>query len=89
VAHSALLTNHGLALLCIAENPRIRIRDIAATVGITERAAQRIVAELIEEGFVVRSRDGRRNRYAVRSDAPVTVPSKREVEVGALISALS
>ena len=59
------LTNHGLALLCIAEDPGVRMRDIATQVEITERAAQRIVAELIEAAYLDRERVGRRNRYTI------------------------
>ena len=82
------LTNHGLALLCIAEDPRIRMRDIATAVDITERAAQRIVADLIDAGYVSRRRDGRRNEYSVRTDLPLTLPNQRDVDLGALLAVL-
>ena len=82
------LTNHGLALLCIAEDTRIRIRDIATAVGITERAAQRIVADLIDAGYVARRRDGRRNQYDVRTDLPLTLPNQRDVDLGSLLGVL-
>jgi hypothetical protein len=82
------LTNHGLALLCIAEDSRIRIRDIAVAVDITERAAQRIVADLIEAGYVDRRRDGRRNEYAVRTDLPLALPNQRDVDLGSLLAVL-
>ena len=84
----AFLTNHGLVLLCIADDPRARMRDIAATVGITERAAQRIVADLIEAGYVIRARDGRRNRYEVRIDLKVALPAQRDVDLGSLLKVL-
>jgi DNA-binding IclR family transcriptional regulator len=84
----AFLTNHGLVLLCIAEDPRMRMREIAATVRITERAAQRIVADLIETGYVDRARDGRRNRYTVRRDLPITLPSQRDIELNSLLTVL-
>jgi DNA-binding MarR family transcriptional regulator len=84
----ALLTNHGLVLLCIAEDSRVRIRDIAAHVGITERAAQRIVADLIEGGYVSRRRDGRRNEYSIRSDQRLALPNQRDTEIGALLKTL-
>ena len=84
----ALLTNHDAALLCIAEDPRIRMREIAATVQITERAAQRIVADLIEAGYVERSRDGRRNLYTVRRDLPITVSKQRHIDLNALLAVL-
>jgi hypothetical protein len=82
------LTNHGAVLLCIAEDPRIRMRDIAATVGITERAAQRIVADLIQAGYVLRRRNGRRNTYTVQTHLPVALPAERDIELQALLSVL-
>jgi DNA-binding IclR family transcriptional regulator len=83
----SFLTNHGLALLCIAQDPTQRMRDIAATLDITERAAQRIVGELVQAGYIDRTREGRRNSYTVRIDSPVTLPS-RELEIGSLLSVL-
>ena len=88
MAPFAFLTNHGLTLLCIAEDPRIRMREIAATVQITERSAQRIVSDLIDAGYVDRARDGRRNTYTVRGDLPITLPSQRDVDLNALLSVL-
>jgi predicted ArsR family transcriptional regulator len=84
----AFLTNHGSVLLCIAEDSRVRMRDIAATVQITERAAQRIVADLIDSGYVERSRDGRRNLYTVRRDLPIELPQRRDIDLNALLSVL-
>jgi DNA-binding Lrp family transcriptional regulator len=84
----AFLTNHGLTLLCIAEDPEIRMRDIARRVDITERAAQRLVSDLIAAGYVDRTRAGRRNIYAVRDDLPIRLPSERDVELGALLKVL-
>jgi len=66
-----LLTNHGLALLCVARDPGARIRDIAECVGVTERAAHRIVCELCAAGYITRTRNGRRNAYEVHPDAPL------------------
>jgi DNA-binding MarR family transcriptional regulator len=63
VAEWSFLTNHARALLCIARDPGVRLRDIAATLGITERTAFGIVADLTEAGYVLKTRDGRRNRY--------------------------
>ena len=65
------LTNHAHVLLCIARDPGIRVRDLAQRVGVTERAAQRIVADLIAAEYLERTRDGRRNRYHVRADLPL------------------
>jgi hypothetical protein len=83
-----LLTNHGLALSCIAHDPGVRMRDIAADVEITERAAQRIVADLIDAGYLGRERVGRRNRYTVRAGSPTSVPTRRNVDLNALLHVL-
>ena len=77
-----------LVLLCIAHDPRVRMRDIAGAVDITERAAQRIVAELIEFGYITRTREGRRNRYAVRTDLPLVLPTARDLDLGSLLTVL-
>ena len=82
------LTNHAHVLVCIAEDPDIRGRDIAARVGITERAAQAIVADLVAEGYVTRTRVGRRNRYEVRTDAPLRHPLEHDHTVGELLVTL-
>jgi DNA-binding Lrp family transcriptional regulator len=84
----AFLTNHGLVLLSIAEDPTARIRDLAATVNITERAAQRIVSELIDAGYVERTRVGRRNEYTVRLDLPIALPAQRDVDLESLLTVL-
>ena len=83
----AFLTNHGLALLCIADDPGVRMRDIAAEVDITERAAQRIVAELIDAGYLDRERVGRRNRYTVRTDLQL-LPASRDLDLNSLLKVL-
>ncbi len=84
----SFITNHGLALLCIAEDPRARMRDIAATLEITERAAQRIVADLVSAGYIERTREGRRNAYTVRLDLPVALPNQRDIDLGSLMQVL-
>lgn len=84
----SFLTNHGLALLCVAQDPRARIRDIAGSIGITERAAQRIVADLIETGYIDRAREGRRNVYTVNRDLRLALPSQRDVDLNALLDVL-
>lgn len=66
----------------------MRLREIASTIQITERATQRIVADLISAGYVDRTRTGRRNSYTVRTDLPVLLPSQRDVELSALLSVL-
>lgn len=82
------VTNHTQVLLCIARDPDVRLRDIAETVEITERAAQRIVADLAEAGYVTRKRVGRRNRYVVNHQAKMRHPSQRDHEVGDLLKLL-
>lgn len=79
-----LLTNHGHVLVCIAARPEIRIREIAAQTGITERAAQRIIGELEEAGFLSHTRVGRRNRYEVDTHRKSGHPLERHLDVSAL-----
>ena len=64
------LTNHFYVLRCLAREPSMRLREVAETIGITERAVQRIVSELEGAGFLVRAREGRRNRYVIRDGKP-------------------
>jgi len=82
------LTNHAHVLVCIAEEPDIRGRDIATRVGITERAAQSIIADLVADGYVIRSREGRRNRYEVIPDVPLRHPLEDEHTIGELLATL-
>ena len=84
----AFLTNHGKTLLLIAQDRRIRMRDIADRLEITERATQRIVADLANAGYIDREREGRRNRYAVRTDVPLGLPIQRDVDIGSLLGVL-
>lgn len=86
--HWDFLTNHAHVLVCVARDPGIRLRDIAAAIGITERAAHRIVSELVDEGYVLREREGRRNRYQVKPNLPLRHPLSGESEVGDLLEAL-
>jgi predicted transcriptional regulator len=74
--------------LVIARDPTVRLRDIATTLDITERAAQRIVTELVEEGYLTRKREGRRNTYKVHSDRPMRAKQVRETEVGDFLELL-
>jgi predicted transcriptional regulator len=83
------VTSHTQVLLCLARNPEIRIRDVAALTGITERAAQRIIADLVEAGFVERTRVGRRNQYVVRTDLKMRHPLQQDYEIGELLDLLS
>jgi DNA-binding MarR family transcriptional regulator len=82
------LTNHAHVLVCVARDPGARLRDIAAAVGITERAAHRIVSELVDEGYLVRERQGRRNHYQVKAKLPLRHPLAGEREVGELLGVL-
>ena len=82
------LTNHGRALLCIAEDPGARLRDIATTLGITERAAYGIIVDLAEAGYVVKGKDGRRNRYRVQAHLPLRGALGRELPVGDVLDLL-
>jgi len=82
------LTNHAQVLLCLAENPDIRLRDVASRIGITERAAQRILAELVDSGYVETSRVGRRNRYTVDRDHAMRHTQQLGHGIGALIDAM-
>jgi DNA-binding IclR family transcriptional regulator len=83
------LTNHAQVLLCLADTPDIRLRDVAERVGITERATQRILADLIEAGYVKTERMGRRNRYTVDRQHAMRHSAQLGHRVGALLEALS
>jgi DNA-binding Lrp family transcriptional regulator len=85
----SFLTNHARVLICVAQDPGIRLREIGDAVGITERAAHRIVGELADAGYVSRQRVGRRNRYAIRSDLPVPDSLDRDRRVGDLLAVLT
>lgn len=82
------LSNHGNVLLCLARDPKIRISEISDTVGIGERAAQKIVADLVADGYVVRTKEGRRNRYQINPRARLRHPLFADLEIGRLINAL-
>jgi predicted transcriptional regulator len=83
------LTNHAQVLLCVAATPDIRLRDVADHVGITERATQRILSELVAAGYVRATREGRRNRYIVDREHAMRHTAQRGYEIGALLEALS
>src|SRR2546423_3459120 len=82
------LSNHTQVLLCLHRDPNARFRDIAQSVGITERAAQRIVADLIESGYVESERVGRRNHYRIRTDIAMRHPAQDGHEIGKLLQLL-
>jgi DNA-binding IscR family transcriptional regulator len=89
MAEWTFLTNHAHVLLCIARDPDIRLRDVASFVGITERAAQRIVTELVDAGYLDRTREGRRNRYLLNTDVPLRHPLDRNHAIGDIIDVLN
>jgi len=80
------LTNHGHVLLCLAQSPELRLRDVAEQVGVTERAVQRIVADLEEGGYLTRHRSGRQNAYEFDSERPMRHPIEARSTVRALIA---
>jgi DNA-binding IclR family transcriptional regulator len=82
------VTSHTQVLLCLARDPNVRLRDVAETVGITERAAQRILGDLVEAGYVERERIGRRNHYTVNAALAMRHSSQRNLEVGQLLDLL-
>jgi hypothetical protein len=83
------LTNHAQVLVCIANDPGVRLREIGEQVGITERAAHRIVVDLGAAGYITRQRNGRRNQYTINADLPVHDPIAREHNLGQLLKILS
>jgi DNA-binding transcriptional ArsR family regulator len=89
VATWSFLTNHGRALVCIAQNPDIRLREIATELGITERHAYAIVTDLTDAGYVVKEREGRRNRYQVQSHMALPELPDREQAIGDVLGVLT
>ena len=85
----SFLTNHAQVLLCIAQDPDIRLREIGDAVGITERAAHRIVVELAGAGYISRKRNGRRVLYTIKSHLPVPDRVAREQRIGDLLAVLA
>jgi DNA-binding IclR family transcriptional regulator len=82
------LTNHALVLLCVAHDPEMRLRDIAASLDITERSAFGIVSDLVEGGYLVKEKDGRRNRYYIQAHLPLPEAVARERTVGEVLALL-
>jgi hypothetical protein len=82
------LTNHARVLLCVAHDPGARLRDIATSLNITERSAFGIIADLVEAGYVVKEKDGRRNRYHIQAHLPLPEPAGREHTVGEVLALL-
>ena len=84
----SLLTNHARVLLCIAHDPGARLRDIAASLGITERSVYGIVTDLTAAGYVVKRRDGRRNLYQIQAHLPLPEPASQEPAIGEVLALL-
>ena len=82
------MTNHARVLLCVAHDPGARLRDIAASLGITERSAFGIITDLVEAGYVVKEKDGRRNRYHIQAHLPLSEPASRERTIGEVLALL-
>jgi predicted ArsR family transcriptional regulator len=82
------LTSHGRVLLCIARDPGVRLRDVAARLGITERSAHAIVGDLVATGYVVKHKHGRRNRYQIQAHMPLPEPASQEPAIGDVLAML-
>jgi predicted ArsR family transcriptional regulator len=89
VANWTFLTTHARVLLLVARDPGVRLRDIAASLDITERTAFGVITDLVEAGYVVKEKDGRRNRYHVQAHLPLPEPTTRERTVGEVLALLS
>ncbi len=83
------LTNHARVLLCIARDPGVRLRDIAASLGITERSAHGFVTDLTAAGYVLKQKDGRRNRYQIQAHMPLREPASQEPAIGEVLALLA
>ncbi len=89
MANWTFLTNHARVLLCIANDPGVRLRDIAARLGITERSAYGIVTDLTEAGYIVKRKDGRRNRYQIQTHLPLPEATSRDRTLGEVLALLA
>ena len=89
VAQWQLLSNHGRVLVSVARDPGLRLRDIAQICDITERSAHRIVSELVDQGYLIRRRNGSRNHYEIRPDVPIHDPLLGEHWVGEVLAVLA
>jgi hypothetical protein len=82
----SFLTNHARVLLCIAHDPGMRLRAIAASLGITERSAYGIVTDLATAGYVLKQNDGRRNRYQIQAHMPLPEPTSQQLAIGEVLA---
>ena len=83
------LTSHARVLLLVAHDPGVRLRDIAASLDITERSAFGIITDLVEAGYVVKEKNGRRNRYHIQGHLPLPEPTSQERTVGEVLALLA
>lgn len=84
----SFLTNHARVLVCVAHDPGVRLRDIAERIGITERSAYGIVNDLVAAGYVVKEKEGRRNRYQIQTHLPLRESTARETSIGEVLDLL-
>jgi hypothetical protein len=84
----SFLTNHARVLLCIAHDPSARLRDISASLGITDRSVHGIVTDLTAAGYVIKRRDGRRNLYQIQAHLPLPEPASQEPAIGEVLALL-
>lgn len=84
----SFLTKHARALLCVAQDPEARLRDVAQVIGVTERRAHGIIADLVAGGYVVKEKEGRRNKYRIQAHLPLRDPMSQERTVGELLDLL-
>ncbi len=89
MASWTFLTNHARVLLCVAHDPGVRLRDIAASLEITERSAFGTITDLVEAGYVVKEKEGRRNRYHIQAHLPLPEPDARERTIGEILALLA
>jgi hypothetical protein len=89
VANWTFLTYHARVLLLVAHDPGVRLRDIAASLNITERSAFGIITDLAEAGYVIKEKNGRRNRYHIQAHLPLPEPDGREPTVGEILALLT
>src|ERR1700748_2751837 len=85
----SFLTNHARVLLCIAHDPGVRLRDIAASLGIPDRSAHGIITDLTTAGYTVKQKDGRRNRYQIQAHMPLREPASQEPAIGEVLALLA
>jgi DNA-binding IclR family transcriptional regulator len=84
----SFLTNHARALLCIAHDPGVRLRDIATALGVTERSAYAVITDLAQAGYVLKEKDGRRNRYEIQADLPLPDSISQQRSIGEVLGLL-